>query len=190
MEDRPAEDLEFVQSVLRGDTANFGGLVQRYQNLVAGLAWRYGLRREEIEDVVSEVFIKVYRNLRQYRPDHPFSTWLYRLAANHLVDHGRRHRRERGRVEMPRDLPDRGEGAEERIESRERSLLLREALREIDTRYREVIFLVYVEGLRVDETARLLGVPEGTVKTRLMRGREALRRMLVRRHPEHFGARG
>ena len=64
--------------------------------------------------------------------------------------------------------------------------LVREALRHVDERYREVMHLVYVEGLKVDETARILGTPEGTVKTRLMRGREALRKFLVRRHPEHF----
>ena len=53
-------------------------------------------------------------------------------------------------------------------------------------RYREVMHLVYVEGLKVDETARILGTPEGTVKTRLMRGREALKKILMRRNPEHF----
>ena len=61
------------------------------------------------------------------------------------------------------------------------------ALEEIDSRYRESIFLVYVEGLKVEEAARMLSVPAGTVNTRLMRGRAALRRILARRHPEHFG---
>ena len=73
------------------------------------------------------------------------------------------------------------------MEAKERAELLRGALREIDPRYRQVIFLVYVEGMRVDDAARSLGLPEGTVKTRLMRGREAIRRILERRHPEHFG---
>jgi RNA polymerase sigma-70 factor (ECF subfamily) len=89
---------------------------------------------------------------------------------------------------MPAQVADDAPGPEEWVEGRERRSLVREALSDIDPRYREAIFLVYVEGKRVDEVARTLGVPEGTVKTRLMRGRDALRKILVRRHPEHFGA--
>ena len=66
--------------------------------------------QEEIEDVVSEVFLKTYRNLHLFRPDNPFSTWLYRLAANHVIDHGRRKRKEQARREMPREIADFFEG--------------------------------------------------------------------------------
>ena len=75
MEDQ-AQESRLVQRALEGDAEAFGLLVSRYQNLVAGVAWRYGARREDVEDVVSEVFLKVYRTLPQYRPDHPFSNWL------------------------------------------------------------------------------------------------------------------
>jgi RNA polymerase sigma-70 factor (ECF subfamily) len=189
MEDRAARDQQLVRSVLDGDSEAFAGLLAGYQNLVASVAWRYGVRRDEIEDVVSEIFIKAYRNLHRYRPEHPFSTWLYRLAANHVVDHGRRGRKERGRVEMPEQLTDPSPTASEGLEGRERATLVRAALDEVQPRYREALFLVYVEGLKVEETASLLGLPQGTVKTRLMRGRKALRRVLERRHPEHFGDR-
>jgi RNA polymerase sigma-70 factor (ECF subfamily) len=187
MEGRTSQDRDLVAAALQGDAAAFRGLVERYQNLVAGLAWRYGLRREEIEDVVSEVFLKVYRNLDSYRPEHPFSTWLYRVAMNHLLDQGRRRAREGTRVDLPRDLEATGERADRRLELRERARLLREALRQLEPKYREAIFLVYVEELRVEDAARLLGVPEGTVKTRLMRARQALRRLLAARYPDHFG---
>lgn len=176
-----------MEAAVGGDPEAFRQMVIRYQNLVAGVAWRYGVRREEIEDVVSEVFIKVYGNLDQYRPDYPFSTWLYRLAANHVIDHSRRLKKERGRADMPEQVSDARPGAQEDLETGERASLLRAALDELDPRYREVLFLVYVEGLKVDDTARVLGLPEGTVKTRLMRGRDALRKTLARRHPEHFG---
>jgi RNA polymerase sigma-70 factor, ECF subfamily len=184
--DRAAEDLRIVAEVLDGRSERFRDLVVRYQNLVAGIAWRQGCRREDVEDVVSEVFFKVYRNLNQYRPDHPFSTWLYKLTANHLIDRSRRMKKERGRSEMPEQVADARPGAQIGLEGDERRALVRDALTEIDDRYREVMHLVYVEGLKVDETARVLGVPEGTVKTRLMRGREALKRVLLRRNPEHF----
>lgn len=187
MEGRASEDRDLVESALRGDASAFRDLVERYQNLVAALAWRYGLRQADIEDLVSEVFVKVYRNLASYRPDHPFSTWLYRVAMNHILDRGRRRGREGIGVELPRELPARTEGPDEALEARERARLLREALGQIARKYRDAIFLVYVEGMPVEEAARVLGVPQGTVKTRLMRGRQALRRTLARRYPEHFG---
>jgi RNA polymerase sigma-70 factor (ECF subfamily) len=87
---------------------------------------------------------------------------------------------------MPAQLDDPAPGPGERAEGHERALLVRAALGELRPKYREVLFLVYVEGLRVEETARTLGLPQGTIKSRLMRGREALRKVLVRRHPEVF----
>ena len=69
----------------------------------------------------------------------------------------------------------------------ERAGLLRAALEELPRHYRDVIFLVYVEGMKIDEAARTLHLPQGTIKTRLMRGREGLRRILIRKHPDHFG---
>jgi RNA polymerase sigma-70 factor (ECF subfamily) len=186
LEDRAAQDQRLVRAVLQGDGAAFGGLVARYQKLIAGVAWRYGVQRQEIEDVVSEVLLKAFRNLHLYRPDHRFSTWLYRLAVNHVVDHGRRARRERGRVEMPEQMADPAPGPLEGVAERERRELVRRALGEVPARYREALFLVYVEGLKVEETARALGLPVGTVKTRLLRGRRSLRAILVRRQPRLF----
>jgi RNA polymerase sigma-70 factor (ECF subfamily) len=189
MEDRSDRDQRLVQAVLRGEREAFGELVTSYQKLVASVAWRYGVAGQEIEDVVSEVFIKAYRNLHRYRPEHAFSTWLYRLAANHVVDHGRRARRERGRSEMPAQLTDPSPIAGERVESDERAGLVRDTLAELPAHYRDVLFLVYVEGMKVEDAARTLELPAGTIKTRLMRGRAAMRRLLERRHPEHFGDR-
>jgi RNA polymerase sigma-70 factor (ECF subfamily) len=187
MEDPAARDRRLVRSILQGDTDAFGELVVRYQRLVASAAWRYGVASEEVEDVVSEVFAKAFRNVHRYRPEHPFSTWLYRLAVNHVIDHGRRTRRDRQRMEMPQQVVDASPGPAEGLESRERIALVRGALAEVPDHYREALFLVYVEGMKLDDAARMLGLRQGTIKTRLMRGRAALRKILVRRHPEHFG---
>lgn len=180
MEDPAARDLRAIGAVLGGESAAFGELVTRYQKLVASIAWRYGTRREEIEDMVSEVFLKVYRNLAQYRPEHPFSTWLYRLAVNHVVDHGRRVRRAGPPVELPTHLEDPAAGPEERAVEHERGARVRAALDTLKAHYRETLSLVYVEGLSVDDAARALGVPSGTIKSRLLRGRQALREVLER----------
>ncbi len=188
MEDRPDQDQRLAEAVLRGDQESFRVLVTRYQRMVAGVAWRYGVRRDDIEDLVSDVFVKVYRNLNRYRPDHPFSTWLYRLSVNHVVDHKRRSHREAGRTEMPEQVADTAPSAGEDVLGEERASILRGALASVDLRYREALTLVYVEGLKVEEVARVLAVPEGTVKTRLMRGREAVRRILTQRYPGYFEA--
>jgi RNA polymerase sigma-70 factor (ECF subfamily) len=189
VDDRAAEDQRVVQAVLHGEREAFGELVGRYQRMIAAVAWRYGTERNEVEDVVSEVFLKVYCNLHRYRPEHAFATWLYRLAANHVLDHGRRARRAPARAEIPDGLADPAPRPEERAERRERACAVRRALTEVTPRYREALFLVYVEGLKVEETARLLGLPTGTVKTRLLRGRAALRRILARREPGLGGGR-
>jgi len=186
MEDRVARDQRLVESILQGRTEDYEAIVTHYQRLVASVAWRYGTPQQEIEDLVSEIFIKAFSNLHRYRPEHPFSTWLYRLAANHVVDHGRRARKERGRVEMPESLPDTAPTPGEELDQREKAGLLRAALAELPDHYREVLFLVYVEGMKVDEAATALQLPTGTIKTRLMRGRKALGKILARRHPEHF----
>ncbi|MBD3867149.1 MAG: sigma-70 family RNA polymerase sigma factor [Acidobacteria bacterium] len=180
-------DQAAVEAARSGDHEAFGELVRRYQGLVAGVAWRYGTRREEIEDIVSEVFIKMYGSLDRFRPTHRFSSWLYRLAANHVIDHHRRNRKERGRVEMPEQVASPDRPASETMETDQRSRLLRAALSELPNKYREPLLLVYLEAMKVDEAARVLGVPTGTVKTRLMRGRRALGKILAGRNPELFG---
>ena len=187
MEEGSAPDQQLIEAVLVGETEVFSELVRRYQRMVGSVAWRYGIRREDIEDVVNEVFIKVFRNLHRYRPDHPFSTWLYRLAVNHSVDFTRRRRRDRLQDEFPEQMEDPTPSQSSGVEQDEDATLLRAALDEVSPKYQEALKLVYIEGLKVEDAARALAVPVGTVKTRLMRGREALRKILVRRNPGHFG---
>ena len=183
---RDRADRAAIEATLGGDHEAFGGLIAAYQRMVAGVAWRYGIPRDDVDDLVSEVFFKVFDNLHRYRPEHAFSTWLYRLAANHVLDHVRKHKRERLRDEMPLQLADDAAGPAERQASGERTELVRAGLEEVSPTYREAMFLVYIEGLRVDEASRALGVPSGTIKSRLLRGRAQLKEALERRHPGLF----
>jgi RNA polymerase sigma-70 factor (ECF subfamily) len=178
MADGEALDLALVEAVLRGDSAAFGTLVGRFERLVASVAWRYGVPRDDVEDVVSEVFLKAYENLHRFRPDHPFGTWLYRLAVNHVIDRGRKQAREHRRTELPAGLADPHPDPAERAAESEDARRVRDALGRLPAHYREALFLVYVEGWKLEEVSRSLGLPLGTVKTRLMRGRHALRRLL------------
>lgn len=188
MQERSHRDAELVQRALAGDGRALEELVAAHQALVASVAWRHGVRPDDVEDVVSEVFVKAYRNLHRFEPTHPFSTWLYRLAVNHVIDHHRRRRREPVRAVMPDRIADPTIGADRELEDRDRAARLREAMAEIRHVYREALVLVYLEGRTVGQAARAMGVPVGTAKTRLMRGREELKRILRRRHPEFFDA--
>lgn len=190
MNDRVQRDRELVRRALGGETRAFGEIVEQYQRMVGSVAWRYGVQRDDVEDVVADVFLKTFRRLDRYRADHPFSTWLYRLAVNHVIDRSRRERRRPVTADLPDSLPDGSPSAGERAERDERARLVREALLDVPVRFRETLFLVYIEGLGVADAATMLGLPTGTVKSRLLRGRRALGRILARRHPEHFGESG
>jgi RNA polymerase sigma-70 factor (ECF subfamily) len=176
-----ADDLEAVRDVLAGRTERFSYLVRRYQRLVGSLVYRMGVPAEDSEDLVSEIFIKVYENLGRYRPDHAFSTWLYRIGANHVLDYQRRHRREKPRVELPETLPDPGPLPSASAERTEVSERVRRLLPLLDEKYRAVLILMHVEEKKVEEIAAILDLPSGTVKTRLARGRDRLAE-LIRLH--------
>ena len=186
MKDRTERDRAIVRAVLGGDEQAFGELIERYQRMLAGVAWRYGAAADDVEDLVSEILMKAYTQLKRYRPEHAFSTWLYRLAANHVIDYGRRQKKERDRSEMPEEIASDAISPEESSLLGQRSQDIRDAMNDLAAHYREAMFLIYVEGMTIDEAARELGLPTGTVKTRLMRGRNALRERMLRTHPTYF----
>jgi RNA polymerase sigma-70 factor (ECF subfamily) len=176
-------DGELVREVLAGRVDRFEILVRRYQRLVATAALRMGMAREEIDDVTSEVFFKVFRSLHRYAPQHALSTWLYRITVNAALDRRRARRREARREELSPSLADGRPSPRDRAEAGERSRLLREALGRVPDHYRVPLILVHVEGLPLEEAARALDLPEGTVKSRLFRGRAILKEIIRRHYP-------
>jgi RNA polymerase sigma factor (sigma-70 family) len=184
-----ATEQAVIRQVLDGDPEPFGRIVRQYQNLVASVAYRMGVRQGSIEDVVSEVFMKVYTRLHQYDGRYALSSWIYRIATNHVLDEIRRKKRE-GAVALDAVA----EPSDPRVdiagesELTERDRLVREALEELPDEYRRILALKHFEELSVETIAEVLEMPEGTVKIRLMRGRQRLRKILERRHPEHFTA--
>jgi RNA polymerase sigma-70 factor (ECF subfamily) len=184
---QPATEQALIRQVLDGDPEPFGRIVRQYQNLVASVAYRMGVRHGSIEDVVSEVFMKVYTKLHQYDGRYALSSWIYRIATNHVLDDIRRRKRE-GQVA----LDDVAEPSDPRMnvagetEISERDRLVRDALLELPEDYQRVLALKHFEELPVETIAEVLDIPEGTVKIRLMRGRQRLRKILEARYPEHF----
>jgi len=180
---------ELVASCRTGDPEAFARLVRLHEGMVVSLAARLLGEVEEARDVAQEVFLQVYKRLSAFEGRSSLKTWIYRIAINQC--HNRRrfwHRRRRDR-EQPLDeavlapvLPGGRAGAANPYEEtlrRERARQVQAALLELRFEHRSVLVLREVEGLTCEEVAAALGVPEGTVKSRLSRAREAMRRKLA-----------
>ncbi|HEU4401859.1 MAG TPA: sigma-70 family RNA polymerase sigma factor [Candidatus Polarisedimenticolia bacterium] len=176
-------DVELIREVLAGRVELFEILVRRYQRLVATAALRMGVARQEVEDVANEVFYKVFRNLKRYEPRHALSTWLYRITVNAALDHKRGRRHDALAEEVPASLADNRPSPHDEADEEQRARLLQEALGRIPGHYRAPLVLAHIEGLSVDEVARILDLPEGTVKSRLFRARAMLKAMIRRHYP-------
>ncbi|MCZ6778165.1 MAG: sigma-70 family RNA polymerase sigma factor [Acidobacteriota bacterium] len=178
-------DARLIARILGGEADLYGEIMRRYQRLVASVIYKMGISVDDMEDLVSEVFMKAYRNLARYRPENAFSTWIYRIATNRALDEirSRRHRRRFGPLDER--LPAPGPGAESAVNKKDRSAVVARALEQLPHEYRAPLVLLHMEDRKVSEIADLLGIPEGTVKTRLARGRVKLRRIIARQFPEY-----
>ncbi len=163
-------------------------LFRDFGGKVYGLALRLGLGREEAEDGVQEVFLKLQRRLDTFRGESALSTWLYRVALNTLHDHRRRMVRQ-GRVfaaPFPSDGP--GEPVSTRpessplesVERRERRVKVRKAMDRLPEKYRTILVLRELEHLSYREVSEILGIPQGTVESRIHRARGKLANELRR----------
>ena len=168
------EDAADIRRVLDGDVSAFSGIVQRWQDRLMSLAWRFCHDRTLAEDMAQEAFVKAFRALGTFRGEATFSTWLTAIAMNTY----RSCLREREPVVagldhamLAADQPDALAG----LQQLERAAWVRRAVRTLPRRYREAIVLFYFEQMDLAETARVLGIPQGTLKARLHRGRELLK---------------
>jgi RNA polymerase sigma-70 factor, ECF subfamily len=174
------DDQADVERVLAGDISAFEGIVRRWQSPLVNLAYRFCHDRGRAEEMAQEAFLRAYRALGQWRRDAVFSTWLFALATN-------LYRSELRRIPA-RTVPldDIAEPADARasdagLEDRDRDLAVRRAVWALPAKYREALILFYFHDMDVTTAARSLGLPEGTVKARLFRGREILRSKLPQR---------
>lgn len=182
-----AEDPQLVARCLGGEESAWEELLRAHNRKIYNLCYRFTGRPSEAEDLTQEVFIKVFQTLTTYDVTQGgFSTWLNRVARNHLVDHYRRTHKDRltssiedetGGLE---DKPSAEEHPIARVESRERHEILQAALNRLSPDMREAVVLRDFQDLDYDEIAEVLGVPEGTVKSRINRGRLELARVIKR----------
>jgi RNA polymerase sigma-70 factor (ECF subfamily) len=180
-------DADLVPRCRAGDEVAWRELVTRHTRKVFGLAYRFTGRVDEAEDLTQEVFVKVYQTLGRYREsDGPFGGWLMAVARNHAIDHYRRGRQERlRRAEDPAlldSMPAREEHPIAGLEREERKRLVHSGLRALPLDLRLPLILCDLSGMPYETIASELGIPLGTVKSRINRARLELAKRLLGRH--------
>jgi len=177
------DDNDLIGLFRKGALFAFEALVRKYQDRIYNLC-RYMLQNPEdaqdaAQDAAQDVFLKAYRALKDFRPESSFYTWLYRIALNTCLDYRRKSRREALRNEpLPEDLPSDEPFPEQLYESEEISESVQLALQKLPEKLRAAIVLREIEALSYEEIAEVLYISMGTVKSRISRAREQLRRLL------------
>jgi RNA polymerase sigma-70 factor, ECF subfamily len=185
------EDARILRGLRAGIDDAYEHLIARYQQPVYGIAYRLLGNSADASDVVQEVFLKVFRGVGSFREHSSLRTWMYRIAVNEAHNHHRwfsRHCRREVAMEDAGDTSAALESAahpgrspfEHALESENRTLI-EEALANINPVFRTAVVLRDIENLSYEEIAEILQVSMGTVKSRILRGREALRRELTQR---------
>ena len=168
-------DLADVDRVLAGDITAFAGIVCRWQGPLVNMAWRYCRDRGRAEEMAQEAFVRAWRGLAAWRRESSFSTWLFALAANVFRNELKRF----PAVDLPlEEIAEPASSADQHqaAETRNRDELVRRAVLALPSRYREPVILYYFHEMDTAAAARTMRLPEGTLKARLARGRELLRK--------------
>jgi RNA polymerase sigma-70 factor (ECF subfamily) len=183
-----------VRRCVSGDAAAWEEIVQRYHRRIYNICYRFAGSGDDAEDLTQEVFIKMYRTLNSYDVDRgAFMTWVTTITRNLLVDHFRKTKQDRmtdsldtvssdheDAMPLSEQIPDRGPAPDSRVQSRETGETVHLALQKLSPELREAVILRDLQDLDYREIATVLKVPEGTVKSRINRGRAELARLLQR----------
>jgi RNA polymerase sigma-70 factor (ECF subfamily) len=189
-----AADEEAVDRVLAGDRDAFAVLVERHGSRIHAAILRMVGNPETANDLAQETFLRAFTALASFRRGAAFSTWLYAIALNQVRTEYRRRKSMKGQAMLsldaaggpgddPGDRPQEpagsGPGPADEAVRKEEAAILHRALSKLDEEYREAVVLRDLEGLSYEEIAEAVGVPPGTVRSRIHRGRAALREILV-----------
>lgn len=182
-------DAQLVERCLRGEESAWEDLIKVHTRRVYSICYRFTGSDHEAQDLTQEVFLRIFRTLKSFRAgEGSFQVWLSRLTRNLLIDHYRRSRVERASESLEDQLPMLEEKTamsartDGMLAGREASEALQAGLQKLSPELRETVILRDLEELEYREIARILAVPEGTVKSRLNRGRAELARVLRRQN--------
>ena len=173
--------LDIIERFKSGDQSAFTDLVQMYQDRIYNLCLYMLKDSGNARDAAQDAFVKAYKNLGNFMPKAAFYTWLYRIAVNTCLDYCKRSYPKPLEWESNlEEIPSAAASPEEVYEGKEVALALQSALARIPEKYRAAIVLKEIEGLSYEEIAETLHVAIGTVKSRISRARDELRRLMKR----------
>jgi RNA polymerase sigma-70 factor (ECF subfamily) len=184
------DDAALIRDLCAGVETAYESLIERFEKPVFNIVSRLMDDPADAPDVVQEVFLKIFRNIGSFRRDSLLKTWIYRIAVNEARNHRRwfsRHRRQEvgldadpGEARGYQDwLPDPGPSPFDAAVDRETEALLEAALAKVNPTFRAALVLREIEGLSYEEIGEILDISLGTVKSRILRGRDALRKLLA-----------
>jgi RNA polymerase sigma factor (sigma-70 family) len=181
----PQEIEPLIERCLKGDQRAWDEIVRRYWRKVFNVAYKFVGRQDEAEDLAQDIFLKLFKSLKTFDRRANFSTWLISVSRNLCIDHYRSMRREHDVVTHDVDVvslarPSALDSPQVALERRDRVALLRAALDTLAPSLRTAVMLRDIQELSYQEIAEKLGVPEGTVKSRINRGRTELARQIAR----------
>ncbi len=181
------DDPVLIKRALEGNEPAYQELMARHKTAVFHIVFKIVRNREEAADLVQETFMKAFASLASYREEFRFTTWLYRIAANAAIDSLRKQKIDALSLDEPveteegsygLEIADTSYNPEEDALKKEKGVSILDAISSLPPKYREVIELVHLKEKPYDEIAAILKVPVGTVKARIFRARELLKKKL------------
>ncbi len=176
------DDAQLIEEALKGRSAAFGQLVQKYQDRLYNTMVHVAGSAEDARDVVQDAFVQAFLKLETFQRNSAFYTWLYRIAFNLAASRGRRKRPvlsvERIRESVGHEPIETRAGPNEQMEQEERRAQVQQAIAALSDEHRTILVLREMDGCCYEEIAEMLGLPVGTVRSRLHRARLQLRDML------------
>jgi RNA polymerase sigma-70 factor (ECF subfamily) len=182
-----------IRRCLRGDEAAWETIVRHYWRKVFNVAYKFVGKHDEAEDLTQEIFLKIFKSLDTFDRRANFQTWLISVSRNLCIDHYRSVRKERETIDRDVDASEltpisKEVGAIALLEQQDRVALLRQALAELPEALKTAVLMRDIQEMSYQEIARTLRLPEGTVKSRINRGRTELARQVMKLTGEDKGA--
>lgn len=182
-----AEDLLLIEEALGGKQSSYERLMRKYYQLIYNLVYRMISRKEDVEDLTQEAFIKAFNSLANFDRQFAFSTWLFKIATNNAIDYLRKKKLSTFSIdkeiesedgEMKFEIPDHDYKPDRLMMDDQLRSVLDQAIENLPEKYKTVIVMRHKQEKEYEEIAKELSMPLGTVKAHIFRGRELLNRYL------------
>ncbi len=181
------EDAALVKKAKEGDGKAYDELILLYKDAVHGVIYRMVRNKQEAEDLTQEAFIKAYNSINSFNEEYAFSTWLFKIATNNCIDYFRKRKLKTQSMdqtirykddEIRQEYPDTERTADKELLASEKTSLIKNAIDDLPEKYKTAIILRHTEEKSYEEIAEILDLPLGTIKARIFRAREMLKKSL------------